>query len=114
LHLRMDNKFQIPEKKYFSIGEVAELCDLKTHTLRFWEKEFKDLSPVTRKGNRRYYQREDIVLVMKIKSLLHSDGLTVLGAKKSLNSNTVVVKGGDLDSQEILQDLEDILQELKK
>ena len=110
----MDNKFQIPEKKYFSIGEVAELCDLKTHTLRFWEKEFKDLSPVTRKGNRRYYQREDIVLVMKIKSLLHSDGLTVSGAKKSLNSNSAVEKGSDLDSQEILQDLEDILQELKK
>ena len=88
----MDNKLQIPKKKYFSISEVAELCDLKTHTLRFWEKEFKDLSPVTRKGNRRYYQREDIVLVsMKIKSLLHSDktqALTVSGAKKSLNSNT--------------------------
>ena len=114
MHLRMDNKFQIPEKKYFSIGEVAELCDLKTHTLRFWEKEFKDLSPVTRKGNRRYYQREDIVLVMKIKSLLHSDGMTVSGAKKSLNSNTADLKGSDLDSQEILQDLEDILQELKK
>jgi DNA-binding transcriptional MerR regulator len=110
----MDNKFQIPEKKYFSIGEVAELCDLKTHTLRFWEKEFKDLSPITRKGSRRYYQREDIVLVMKIKSLLHSDGLTVSGAKKSLNSNIAVVKGSDLDSQEILQDLEDILLELKK
>ena len=109
----MDNKLQIPKKKYFSISEVAELCDLKTHTLRFWEKEFKDLSPVTRKGNRRYYQKEDIVLVMKIKSLLHSDGLTVSGAKKSLKSNTAVVKGGDLDSQEILQDLEDILQELK-
>ena len=114
MHLRMDNKLQIPKKKYFSISEVAELCDLKTHTLRFWEKEFKDLSPVTRKGNRRYYQREDIVLIMKIKSLLHSDGLTVSGAKKSLNSNTAVVKGSDLDSEEILQDLEDILQELKK
>ena len=110
----MDNKLQIPKKKYFSISEVAELCDLKTHTLRFWEKEFKDLSPVTRKGNRRYYQRKDIVLVMKIKSLLHSDGLTVSGAKKSLNSNTAAVKGSDLDSKEILQDLEDILQELKK
>ena len=110
----MDNKFQIPEKKYFSIGEVAELCDLKTHTLRFWEKEFEDLSPVTRKGNRRYYQREDIVLVMKIKSLLYTDGLTVSGAKKSLHSNTSVAKESDLDSQEILQDLEDILQELKK
>ena len=114
MHLRMDNKLQIPKKKYFSISEVAELCDLKTHTLRFWEKEFKDLSPVTRKGNRRYYQREDIVLVMKIKSLLYSDGLTVSGAKKSLNSSKAVVKGSDLDSQEILQDLEDILQELKK
>ena len=110
----MDKEFQIPEKKYFSISEVAELCDLKTHTLRFWEKEFKELSPVTRKGNRRYYQREDIVLVMKIKSLLHTDGLTVSGAKKSLNSNTADLKGSDLDSQEILQDLEDILQELKK
>ena len=110
----MDNKLQIPKKKYFSISEVAELCDLKTHTLRFWEKEFKDLSPVTRKGNRRYYQREDIVLVMKIKSLLHSDGLTVSGAKKSLNSKTADLKRSDLDCQEILQDLEDILQELKK
>jgi DNA-binding transcriptional MerR regulator len=114
LHLRMDNRLQIPEKKYFSISEVAELCDLKTHTLRFWEKEFKDLNPVTRKGNRRYYQREDIVLVMKIKSLLYTDGLTVSGAKKSLHSNTAVMMGSDLDSQEILQDLEDILQELKK
>ena len=110
----MVKEFQIPEKKYFSISEVAELCDLKTHTLRFWEKEFKELSPVTRKGNRRYYQREDIVLVMKIKSLLHSDGMTVSGAKKSLNSNTADLKGSDLDSREILQDLEDILQELKK
>ena len=110
----MVKEFQIPEKKYFSISEVAELCDLKTHTLRFWEKEFKELSPVTRKGNRRYYQREDIVLVMKIKSLLHSDGMTVSGAKKSLNLNTADLKGSNLDSQEILQDLEDILQELKK
>ena len=110
----MDKEFQIPEKKYFSISEVAELCDLKTHTLRFWEKEFKELSPVTRKGNRRYYQREDIVLVMKIKSLLHTDGLTVSGAKKSLDSNTSDGKRSGLDSKEILQDLEDILQELKK
>ena len=110
----MDKEFQIPEKKYFSISEVAELCDLKTHTLRFWEKEFKELSPVTRKGNRRYYQRKDIVLVMKIKSLLHTDGLTVSGAKKSLDSNAADAKGSGLDSQEILHDLEDILQELKK
>jgi DNA-binding transcriptional MerR regulator len=110
----MDKEFQIPEKKYFSISEVAELCDLKTHTLRFWEKEFKELSPVTRKGNRRYYQRKDIVLVMKIKSLLHTDGLTVSGAKKSLDSNTSNGKRDGLDSKEILQDLEDILQELKK
>jgi DNA-binding transcriptional MerR regulator len=110
----MVKEFQIPEKKYFSISEVAELCDLKTHTLRFWEKEFKELSPITRKGNRRYYQRKDIVLVMKIKSLLHADGLTVSGAKKSLYSNASDGKRGGLDSKKILQDLEDILEELKK
>ena len=110
----MDKEFQVPEKKYFSISEVAELCDLKTHTLRFWEKEFKELSPVTRKGNRRYYQRKDIVLVMKIKWLLHTDGLTLSGAKKSLDSNASDGKRSGLDSKEILQDLEDILQELKK
>jgi DNA-binding transcriptional MerR regulator len=80
----MAKKFQIPDKKYFSIGEVAELCELKTHTLRFWEKEFKNLNPITRKGNRRYYQRQDILLVMKIRSLLYNQGLTVSGAKMNL------------------------------
>jgi DNA-binding transcriptional MerR regulator len=92
----MAKKFQIPDKKYFSIGEVAELCELKTHTLRFWEKEFKNLNPITRKGNRRYYQRQDILLVMKIRSLLYNQGLTVSGAKMNLvskgkdNSETVL------------------------
>ena len=104
----MAKEFQIPDKKYFSIGEVAELCELKTHTLRFWEKEFKDLKPVTRKGNRRYYQRQDILLVMKIRSLLYNQGLTVSGAKMNLES-----KGKDnsetvLGSEEILKDLEEI------
>ena len=110
----MAKEFQIPDKKYFSIGEVAELCELKTHTLRFWGKEFKDLNPVTRKGNRRYYQRQDILLVMKIRSLLYNQGLTVSGAKMNLES-----KGKDnsetvLGSEEILKDLEEILQDLKK
>ena len=110
----MAKEFQIPDKKYFSIGEVAELCELKTHTLRFWGKEFKDLNSVTRKGNRRYYQRQDILLVMKIRSLLYNQGLTVSGAKMNLES-----KGKDnfetvLGSEEILKDLEEILQDLKK
>ena len=63
----------LQEKKYFSITEVSELCEIKSHTLRFWEKEFKHLKPVTRKGNRRYYQKEDIRLIKKIRALLYED-----------------------------------------
>ena len=66
------------DKKYYSITEVSELCDIKSHTLRFWEKEFKDLKPITRKGNRRYYQKADIDLIKKIQSLLYKDGMTCL------------------------------------
>jgi|TARA_B100000809_G_scaffold56626_1_gene52604 DNA-binding transcriptional MerR regulator len=110
----MAKEFQIPDKKYFSISEVAGLCELKTHTLRFWEKEFKNLNPITRKGNRRYYQRKDILLVMKIKSLLYNQGLTVSGAKKNLISKREDSSETVLGSGEILKDLEEILQDLKK
>ena len=77
----------IQNKKYYSISEVSELCNVKSHTLRFWEKEFKDLKPITRKGNRRYYQAEDIQLVKTIQSLLYEEGMTIAGAKKNLQSN---------------------------
>ena len=75
------------EKKYYSISEVSEICEVKPHTLRFWEKEFKDLKPITRKGSRRYYQKHDIQLIKQIQSLLYQDGMTIAGAKKNLQSS---------------------------
>ena len=65
----------IPGKRYFTIGEVSELCAVKPHVLRYWEQEFPQLSPVKRRGNRRYYQREDVELVRTIRSLLYSQGI---------------------------------------
>lgn len=71
----------IPDKIYFSIGEVAELCQLKPHVLRYWEQEFPQLAPSKRRGNRRYYQRKDVLLVRQIKNLLYGKGYTIEGAR---------------------------------
>jgi DNA-binding transcriptional MerR regulator len=81
----------IPEKIYFTIGQTSELCDLKSHVLRYWETEFSMLAPVKRKGNRRYYTKKDIFLIMTIKALLYRDGFTIEGARLALkkkNKNT--------------------------
>ena len=102
----------LQEKKYFSITEVSELCEVKSHTLRFWEKEFKHLKPVTRKGNRRYYQKEDIRLIKKIRALLYEDGMTITGAKRSLQSSTQE-DGQDTEMKTLLKDLEDLLIKIK-
>ena len=75
---------ELPDKKYFSIGEVASLCNVKPHVLRYWETEFPQLSPSKRRGNRRYYQANDVMLVSKIKFLLYEKGFTINGAKLSL------------------------------
>ena len=72
----------IPEKLYFSIGEVSRLCDLQSHVLRYWEQEFAQLSPTKRRGNRRNYRREDIELVRRIRGLLYDQGYTIEGARK--------------------------------
>ena len=71
----------IPGKRYFTIGEVGELCAVKPHVLRYWEQEFPTLNPVKRRGNRRYYQREDVVLIRQIRSLLYEHGFTIGGAR---------------------------------
>ena len=76
----------IPSKRYFTIGEVSELCAVKPHVLRYWEQEFPQLSPVKRRGNRRYYQREDVELVRTIRSLLYSQGYTIGGARQRLSN----------------------------
>ena len=77
----------IPEKRYFTIGEVSELCLVKPHVLRYWEQEFPQLSPVKRRGNRRYYQRQDVMLIRQIRALLYEQGYTIGGAKQRLTGD---------------------------
>ncbi len=76
----------IPGKRYFTIGEVSKLCDIKPHVLRYWEQEFDQLKPVKRRGNRRYYQRHEVKLVRTIRELLYADGFTISGARVKLES----------------------------
>ncbi len=75
---------EIPGKRYFTIGEVSKLCDIKPHVLRYWEQEFDQLKPVKRRGNRRYYQRHEVKLVRAIRQLLYIDGFTISGARTKL------------------------------
>ncbi|HHH36135.1 MAG TPA: MerR family transcriptional regulator [Gammaproteobacteria bacterium] len=75
----------IPGKRYFTIGEVSELCRVKPHVLRYWEQEFPQLSPVKRAGNRRYYQRQDVMIVRQIRDLLYHQGFTIGGARQQLS-----------------------------
>ncbi|MCY4563982.1 MAG: MerR family transcriptional regulator [Gammaproteobacteria bacterium] len=74
----------IPGKRYFKIGEVSELCEVKPHVLRYWEQEFPQINPVRRTGNRRYYQRQDVIVVRQIRSLLYDQGYTISGARQRL------------------------------
>lgn len=74
----------IPAKRYFTIGEVSELCSVKPHVLRYWEQEFTQLRPVKRRGNRRYYQRHEVMLVRRIRELLYEQGFTIHGARTRL------------------------------
>lgn len=74
----------IPAKRYFTIGEVAELCGVKPHVLRYWEQEFTQLRPVKRRGNRRYYQRHEVMMIRRIRGLLYDQGFTISGARNKL------------------------------
>ena len=82
----------IPSKRYFTIGEVGELCNVKPHVLRYWEQEFEQLSPVKRRGNRRYYQREDVLMIRQIRSLLYEQGYTISGARLQLQHEIASTK----------------------
>ena len=75
----------IPSKRYFTISEASNLCDVEAHLLRYWEQEFSQLSPIKRRGNRRYYQRHDVMLIRHIKELLYNNGYTIKGAKQKLS-----------------------------
>jgi DNA-binding transcriptional MerR regulator len=77
----------IPSKRYFTIGEVSELCNVKPHVLRYWEQEFPQLKPVKRRGNRRYYQRQDVLTIRLIRSLLYDQGYTIGGARQRMEED---------------------------
>jgi len=90
----------IPAKRYFTIGEVSELCGVKPHVLRYWEQEFTQLKPVKRRGNRRYYQHHEVLLIRRIRELLYEQGFTISGARNRLDDQVVPTNGtadGDLD-----------------
>lgn len=110
-------------KKYYTIGEISELCDLKAHVLRYWEQEFSELSPDKRAGSRRYYQEKDIQTIQKIRELLYDQGMTIAGAKKLLahrkapmptqgaaKSSHVGVKA---NFRKLRKEMEDLLKALK-
>lgn len=78
---------EVPGKRYFTIGEVSELCGVKPHVLRYWEQEFPQLRPVKRRGNRRYYRQQDVMMVRQIRSLLYEQGFTVFGARQQLSAD---------------------------
>ena len=106
----------IPGKRYFTIGEVAELCDVKPHVLRYWEQEFPQLKPVKRRGNRRYYQRHDVLLIRQIRSLLYDEGFTIGGARQRLEGagNTGDVSQSQQIIRQTLVELEELLTLLKR
>ena len=91
IHLPDSSLPEIPGKRYFTIGEVSDLCAVKSHVLRYWEQEFTQLKPVKRRGNRRYYQRQDVLLIRQIRDLLYLQGYTIQGARQQLLDPKVVV-----------------------
>lgn len=106
----------IPGKRYFTIGEVSELCGVKPHVLRYWEQEFPQLKPVKRRGNRRYYQRHDVIMIRQIRSLLYEQGFTIGGARQRLSGEQA--KEDVTQSQQIVRqmrlELEELLQLLRR
>lgn len=100
----------IPSKRYFTIGEVSDLCGVKPHVLRYWEQEFNQLKPVKRRGNRRYYQRHDVILIRQIRSLLYDQGFTIGGARQQLTGEQA--KDDTNQSQQLIRQLKNELEEI--
>lgn len=103
----------IPAKRYFTIGEVSELCGVKPHVLRYWEQEFTQLKPVKRRGNRRYYQHHEVLLIRRIRELLYEQGFTISGARNKLDGPEVSGLTLDLES-DVSMDLLAIRSELER
>ncbi len=107
---------QIPAKRYFTIGEVGDLCGVKPHVLRYWEQEFPQLKPLKRRGNRRYYQRHDVIMIRQIRGLLYEQGFTIGGARQQLSGPETKsdISHHQTMVQEMLHELETLLVLLKK
>ena len=106
----------IPAKRYFTIGEVSELCGVKAHVLRYWEQEFTQLKPVKRGGNRRYYQHHEVLLIRRIRQLLYEDGFTISGARSRLDQQVTkpveaapVVSKSAFNVNELRRDIHEVL-----
>ncbi|TYQ21182.1 UNVERIFIED_ORG: MerR-like DNA binding protein [Zoogloea ramigera] len=95
----------IPAKRYFTIGEVSELCGVKPHVLRYWEQEFTQLKPVKRRGNRRYYQHHEVLLIRRIRELLYEQGFTISGARNKLDSRAYGGIQEEYDAQASVNDI---------
>ena len=102
----------IPAKRYFTIGEVSELCGVKPHVLRYWEQEFPQLKPVKRRGNRRYYQRQDVLVIRQIRALLYEQGFTIGGARNRLDGEEA--REDVTQTQQIVRQMRTELEELLK
>ncbi|MBS0423156.1 MAG: MerR family transcriptional regulator [Proteobacteria bacterium] len=119
----MENKkvnsasLSIPAKRYFTIGEVGVLCGVKPHVLRYWEQEFAQLKPVKRRGNRRYYQHQEVLLIRHIKELLYNQGFTINGARNRLEqieeSERIAIEDVTADAQSSVANLHHIRREIK-
>jgi DNA-binding transcriptional MerR regulator len=115
----------IPAKRYFTIGEVSELCGVKPHVLRYWEQEFTQLKPVKRRGNRRYYQHHEVLLIRRIRELLYEEGFTISGARNRLDHSLVqeektesapraAAPGAGVDLAAVKRELRAVLDQLQR
>ena len=106
----------IPAKRYSTIGEVSDLCGVKPHVLRYWETEFPTLKPVKRRGNRRYYQRHDVLMIRQIRSLLYDQGFTITGARQRLEGSQAKMETSISNQimRQVRMELEEVLQILRR
>ncbi len=104
----------IPAKRYFTIGEVSELCGVKPHVLRYWEQEFTQLKPVKRRGNRRYYQHHEVLLIRRIRELLYEQGFTISGARNKLDARALNEPSQQPPEEPVVADLARVRQELQQ
>lgn len=102
----------IPAKRYFTIGEVSELCSVKPHVLRYWEQEFTQLKPIKRRGNRRYYQHHEVLLIRRIRDLLYEQGFTISGARNRLTDGRDTQADPDAAVRLTAQELQNLRHEL--